>query len=83
MDFAAGIRVGARGLAWDLVEVEQLGAQQRLRLRCAAGDLRGFVRDHRRRGLELPDQRLDAREEPLAGLGQDQLARAALEQPDF
>ena len=45
MDFAAGNRVGARGLPWDLVEVTQVGAQQRLRLRCASGDLRGLEWD--------------------------------------
>jgi superfamily II DNA or RNA helicase len=45
MEFAAGSRVGARGLAWDVVEVAQLGAQQLLRLRCAAGDLRGLEWD--------------------------------------
>jgi superfamily II DNA or RNA helicase len=45
MDFVAGIRVAARGLAWDLVEVAQSGAQQRLRLRCASGDLRGLEWD--------------------------------------
>ena len=45
MEFAAGSRVGARGLAWDVVDVAQLGAQQLLRLRCAAGDLRGMEWD--------------------------------------
>jgi len=45
MDFVAGIRVAARGLPWDLVEVAQVGAQQRLRLRCASGDLRGLEWD--------------------------------------
>ncbi len=45
MDFVAGSRVGARGLPWDLVEIAQVGAQQRLRLRCAAGDLRGLEWD--------------------------------------
>jgi superfamily II DNA or RNA helicase len=45
MEFAVGSRVGARGLAWDVVEVAQLGAQQLLRLRCATGDLRGLEWD--------------------------------------
>jgi superfamily II DNA or RNA helicase len=45
MHFETGSRVAARGLAWDLVESEPLGAQQRLRLRCAAGDLRGLEWD--------------------------------------
>jgi hypothetical protein len=45
MDFMAGGRVSARGLPWDLVEIAQVGAQQRLRQRCAAGDLRGLEWD--------------------------------------
>lgn len=45
MDFVAGNRVVARGLPWDLAEVAQVGAQQRLRLRCASGDLRGLEWD--------------------------------------
>ena len=45
MQFLASNRVAARGLAWDLVEVQQLGAQQRLRLRCAGGDLHGLEWD--------------------------------------
>ncbi|HTB46083.1 MAG TPA: helicase-related protein [Acetobacteraceae bacterium] len=44
-DFVAGGRVSARGLPWDLIEVAQAGAQQRLRLRCASGDLRGLEWD--------------------------------------
>jgi hypothetical protein len=42
IEFAVGSRVGARGLAWDVVDIAQLGAQQLLRLRCAGGDLRGL-----------------------------------------
>ena len=45
MQFLAGSRVAARGLAWDLVEVQQLGAQQCLHLRCAGGDLHGLEWD--------------------------------------
>ncbi|HUB16254.1 MAG TPA: helicase-related protein [Acetobacteraceae bacterium] len=45
MQFLAGSRVAARGLAWDVVETQPLGAQQRLRLRCAGGDLRGLEWD--------------------------------------
>ena len=45
MQFLAGSRIAARGLAWDLLEVQQLGAQQRLRLRCAGGDLHGLEWD--------------------------------------
>ena len=42
MDFAAGTRVSARGLAWNVIDVEHLGGQQLLRLRCDEGDLRGL-----------------------------------------
>lgn len=35
----------ARGLAWDVLAIEQLGPQQLVRLRCAAGDLRGLQWD--------------------------------------
>jgi superfamily II DNA or RNA helicase len=45
MEFAVGSRVSARGLAWDVVEVAQLGAQQLLHLRCATGDLDGLEWD--------------------------------------
>ena len=45
MQFLAGTRIAARGLAWDLVEVQQLGAQHRLRMRCAGGDLHGLEWD--------------------------------------
>ncbi|MBV9248348.1 MAG: DEAD/DEAH box helicase, partial [Acetobacteraceae bacterium] len=40
MQFPLGSRVIARGLLWDVLEATPAGAQQRLRLRCAAGDLR-------------------------------------------
>jgi superfamily II DNA or RNA helicase len=40
--FAAGDRVTARGLAWDVTEVVPLGAQTLLRLRCTTGDLAGL-----------------------------------------
>lgn len=43
MQIAAGQRVAARGLVWDVCGVEPAGAQTRLRLRCAAGDLRGLT----------------------------------------
>src|SRR6516162_9611317 len=43
--FAAGSRVSARGLAWDVIEVAPLGAQTLLRLRCAGGDLSGLEWD--------------------------------------
>jgi hypothetical protein len=45
MELALGARVRARGLVWDVLETERLGAQQRLRLRCAAGDLSGLEWD--------------------------------------
>ena len=38
----AGCRVGARGLAWDVIEAAPLGAQTLLRLRCSGGDLAGL-----------------------------------------
>jgi superfamily II DNA or RNA helicase len=55
MDFVAGGRVSARGLPWDLIEVAQVGAQQRLRLRCASGDLRGLEWD-----ILYPNELVDA-----------------------
>lgn len=45
MEFAVGNRVSARGLAWDVTEVTQLGAQQLLHLRCTAGDMSGLEWD--------------------------------------
>ncbi len=42
VEFAAGSRVRARGLEWDVLEVELLGAQTLLRLRCVGGDLDGL-----------------------------------------
>lgn len=45
MEIAVGIKVSARGLVWDVTEVEQLGAQRRVRLTCAAGDLLGLEWD--------------------------------------
>ena len=40
--FGAGSRVSARGLEWDVIEVEPLGAQTLLHLRCIGGDLDGL-----------------------------------------
>ncbi len=45
MDFAVGQRVHARGLEWNIVELEPLGAQLRLHLQCVAGDMRGLEWD--------------------------------------
>jgi len=45
MDLPVGSRVRARGLIWDVLEAESLGAQQRLRLRCSEGDLSGLEWD--------------------------------------
>ncbi len=42
MEVSVGIKVAARGLEWNVTEVEQLGAQQRLRLSCCSGDLTGL-----------------------------------------
>ena len=43
--FVVGGRVSARGLTWDVIEVVSLGAQTRLHLRCAGGDLGGLEWD--------------------------------------
>jgi ERCC4-related helicase len=40
-----GTQVSARGLTWEIVHNEPAGAQQRYRLRCLQGDLRGFEID--------------------------------------
>jgi len=45
MQIDAGSRVRARGLTWDVVERENLGPQQRLRLRCTEDDLQGLEWD--------------------------------------
>src|ERR1700744_952432 len=45
MEVSVGIKVAARGLHWDVTEVESLGAQQRVRLACLAGDLIGLEWD--------------------------------------
>jgi len=40
-----GTQVLARGLQWEIVDVEAAGEQQRFRLRCLLGDLRGMEFD--------------------------------------
>ncbi len=45
MAFAVGQRVQARGLEWDVVELEPSGEQHRLHLRCTSGALRGLEWD--------------------------------------
>ena len=45
MEVSVGIKVAARGLEWDVTEVEPLGAQQRVRLACCGGDLAGLEWD--------------------------------------
>jgi superfamily II DNA or RNA helicase len=45
MELSVGIKIAARGLEWDVTEVEPLGAQQRVRLACTAGDLAGLEWD--------------------------------------
>ena len=45
MQIDTGSRVRARGLTWDVVERENLGPQQRLRLRCTEDDLAGLEWD--------------------------------------
>jgi superfamily II DNA or RNA helicase len=42
MEVSVGIKVAARGLEWDVTEVEALGSQQRVRLACRGGDLAGL-----------------------------------------
>jgi superfamily II DNA or RNA helicase len=45
MELSVGIRVAARGLEWDVTEIEPLGQQQRVRLACCGGDLAGLEWD--------------------------------------
>ena len=45
MEVSVGIKVAARGLEWDVIGVETLGAQQRVRLACIGGDLAGLEWD--------------------------------------
>ena len=45
MEVAVGIKVAARGLEWDVTEVEPLGSQLRVRLVCVGGDLAGLEWD--------------------------------------
>jgi superfamily II DNA or RNA helicase len=45
MEISVGSKVAARGLEWDVMEVEPLGPQQRVRLACAGGDLQGLEWD--------------------------------------
>ncbi|MEA2788015.1 MAG: hypothetical protein QOG73_421, partial [Acetobacteraceae bacterium] len=45
MELSIGIKVAARGLQWDVIEVEPLGPQQRVRLACIGGDLAGLEWD--------------------------------------
>ena len=40
-----GTQVEARGLSWEIVHAEPAGEQQRFRLRCLQGDLRGIEFD--------------------------------------
>ena len=51
MQLTTGTRVLARGLTWDVLERENLGDQDRLRLRCLSDDLLGLEWDllHRAR----------------------------------
>jgi len=45
MRLTTGTRVHARGLTWDVLERENLGEQERLRLRCLSQDLPGLEWD--------------------------------------
>ena len=42
MDFSVGQFVRVRGLEWQVLDLERLGAQQLLHLRCVGGDLQGL-----------------------------------------
>jgi superfamily II DNA or RNA helicase len=43
MDLRPGSRVRARGLIWDVLEVDGVAGRERLGLRCAEGDMTGLV----------------------------------------
>ncbi|MFO1025471.1 MAG: helicase-related protein, partial [Acetobacteraceae bacterium] len=45
MEISPGIKVMARGLPWEVLEVDDLGEQQRLHLLCTDGDLQGLEWD--------------------------------------
>ena len=45
MEITVGIKVMARGLPWEVLAVQPLGAQQRLRVACLGGDLLGLEWD--------------------------------------
>ncbi len=45
MEISVGIKVMARGLPWEVLEVQTLGAQQRVRVACLGGDLQGLEWD--------------------------------------
>jgi superfamily II DNA or RNA helicase len=45
MELSVGIKVTARGLAWEVIDVEALGDQRRVRLCCLNGDLAGLEWD--------------------------------------
>ncbi len=64
-----GTRVSVRGLLWDVVERQPLGAQDRLRLRCASDDLSGLEWDflHPREAVQPVRAALDPEQPaPLA-----------------
>lgn len=45
MEVSVGIKVAARGLEWEVTDVEWLGPQQRVRLTCSEGDMAGLEWD--------------------------------------
>jgi superfamily II DNA or RNA helicase len=45
MEISVGIKVMARGLPWEVLEVQPLGVQQRVRVACLGGDLQGLEWD--------------------------------------
>jgi superfamily II DNA or RNA helicase len=68
MEVSVGIKVAARGLEWDVIGVETLGAQQRVRLACAGGDLAGLEWDVLYPAEALSILRTDPRPEDAGSL---------------
>src|SRR5580704_7335758 len=54
MDVRPGVRVRARGLLWDVIDVDWLDERKRLSLRCADGDMAGLEWD-----IFVPPERID------------------------
>jgi hypothetical protein len=54
MDLRPGIRVRARGLTWDVLEVDGAADHERLSLRCADGDMGGLAWE-----VHVPPEQID------------------------